>query len=293
MRYRATLIGGALVAAMALPVTAQAHESVSPKTVAKHIRSADRALGNVEALVEGNKDAKAAVQLAKMRRQLRAGDRESASLRRRARSRRAKGRAAAVTVKVARQHNEAAEVLAAIVDEAGGRPQVSIAETTDSELRGREKAISVLTKLIDRLPESARPAVARAIARLSSDGADEVRSLTDALEGGTLSPQAREAVAAALQLATEAVDMAIERLGSLAELVPEQARPYVDQALVLATTQLNMVKGLLQGLFAEYGVPAGGTPPGGGSPPTPGGLPVPSGLLCNLPIRLPFTLPGC
>ncbi len=293
MKSRAILIGGALVAAMALPVTAQAHQGVTPKTVAKHIRSADQALGMVETLVERNSDAKAAVQLAKMRRQLRAADRESAKLRRRARSRRARSRAASVTVKVARQHNEAAEVLAAIVDEASGRPQISIANATHSELRGRERAISVLTRLMDRLPGSAKAGVARAIARLSSDGADEVRSLTQALEGGRLSPQAREAIEDALQRAIGAVDKAIERLASLADLVPEQARPYVEQAVALATTQLNMVKGLLQGLFTGGGAPGGGTPPGGGSLPIPSGLPVPSGPQCHLPIRLPFSLPGC
>ncbi len=287
MKYRATLIGGALVVAMALPVTAEAHQSVSPKTVAKHIRSADQALGMVETLVERNSDAKAAVQLTKLRRQIRAADGESAKLRRRARSPRARSRAASVTVKVARQHNEAAEVLADIVDEAGGRAQVRIAATIGSELQAREKALAVLTRLMDRLPESAKPGVARAIALLSSDGADEVRSLTEALEGGTLSPPAREAVEDALQRAIAAVDMAIERLGALAELVPEQARPYVDQAVALATTQLNMVKALLQGLFTQDGAP------GGGSLPIPSGLPVPSGLQCNLPIRLPFSLPGC
>ncbi|MDQ3720419.1 MAG: hypothetical protein M3350_06510 [Actinomycetota bacterium] len=288
MKYRATLVGGALVAAMALPVTAEAHQSASPKTVAKHVRSADRALGIVETLVERNSDAKAAVRLAKMRRDLRAADRESATLRRRARSPRAKGRAASATVKVARQHNEAAEVLAVIVDEAGGRPQVDIAATIDSELRGREKAISVLTKLLNRLPESAKPGIARAIAQLSSDGLDEVSSLTEALQGATLSPQAREKVQDALERATRAIDTAIDRLSSVVGLVPEQARPYVEQAIGRVTEQLTMVKGILAGLFS--GSPA---PGGGASLPIPIGLPVPAGPQCNIPIRLPFSLPGC
>ena len=81
-----------------------------------------------------------------------------------------------VTVKVARQHSEAAEVLAVIVDEASGQPQVSVADTTDSELRGREKAISVLTKLIDPRADrtasgGAGAAPLRRIAAREADGA--------------------------------------------------------------------------------------------------------------------------
>jgi len=285
MKFRATLIGGAVVAAMALPVTAEAHRSVSPQTVAKHIRSADQALGMVETLVERNRDAKAAVQLAKLRRQSRAADRESASLRRRARSRRAKGRAASLTVKLAQQHNEAAEDLARIVDEASGAVQVDIAEAINAELRGREKAISALTRLMSRVPESAKPGIARAIARLSSDGADEVRSLTQALEGASLSPQARQEVQDALELATAAMDTALELLSSLVDQVPEQARPYVELAVGLVIEQLNMVKNLLLGLFSGEATPTQGTTP----------LPVSSGGQCliPIPIKLPFPLPGC
>ncbi len=289
MKYRLTLMGGALVAAMALPVTAEAHKSVSPKTVAKHVRSADQALGRVESLVERNRDAKAAVSLAKLRRESRATDREAAKLRRQVRSRRAKSRAASSTLKVARQHDQAVEVLARIVDEAGGALQVDIAEVVNSELRGREKAISVLTRLMGRLPGPARAALAKAIARLSSDGADEVRSLSQALEGGKLSPEAIRAVQEALALATAAIDFAIERLSSLMDMVPEQARPYVEQALGLVTEQLNAVKGILAGLFSAIGGGAGGGP----VPSLPGGLPIPSGPLCGLPIKLPFAIPGC
>jgi len=287
MKFRITLIGGALVAAMALPVTAEAHRSVSPSTVAKHVRSADAALGMVDTLVERERDAKAAVALAKLRRQSRAADREAASLRRRARSARSRARAASITVKVARLHEEAAEVLAGIVDQAGGRTQGAIAVAVDSELQGRERAIVVLTRLMDRLPERARAAIAKAIARLSSDGADEVASITEALAGESLTPKARAELEDALQRATAAIDRAIERLNSLSSRVPEQARPYVEQAVGRATQQLGMVKDILAGAFG------GGDGQGAGSAPVPAGVPVPTGSLCQLPVKLPFTLPGC
>jgi hypothetical protein len=285
MKYRLTFLSGALVVAMALPVTAEAHRGVSPQTVAKHVRSADAALDMVGSLVERNRDAKAAIQLVKLRRQSRAADREAASLRRRARGGRAKSRAASATLKVARQHNEAAEVLARLVDEAGGALQVDIAEMIGSELRGREKAISVLTRLMGRLPESARTAVAKAIARLSTDGADEVRSLSEALAGGKLSPEAAAEVQEALQRATVAIDAAVARLNTVAERVSEQARPYVEQALGRVTEQLNVVKGILAGLFSGGSVPVGG---GGSS-----SLPVTAGPQCQVPVKLPFAIPGC
>jgi small-conductance mechanosensitive channel len=284
MKYRLTILSGALVAAMALPVAAQAHDGVSPRTVAKHVRSADGALDMVESLVERNRDAKAAVQLAKLRRQSRAADREAAQLRRQSRGRRAKARAASATVAVARQHDAAAEVLAGVVDQAGGALQADIAEQINSELRGRERAISVLTRLMSRLPEQARRGLATAIARLSSDGADEVRSLSEALVSGSLSPEAVTEVREALQRATAAIDAALERLSTMAGRVPEQARPHVEQAIGRVTEQLNVVKGILAGLFS-------GTPTEG-SGQTPG-LSVPSGAQCDIPTKLPFAIPGC
>lgn len=291
MKYRVTLLGGALVAAMALPVTAEAHQGVSPKTVAKHVRSADRALGMVETLVERNRDAKAAVALAKLRRETRAADREAAKLRRKARGRRAKSRAASATLKVARQHDEAAEVLARIVDEASGALQVDIAEAVDSALRAREKAISVLTRLMRRLPGPMKTQVAKAIARLSSDGADEVRSLSQAIASGALTPEAMAEVQQALERATAAIDSALERLNEVVKMVPEPARPYVEQAVGLVTEQLNLVKGILAGLFSGAPAPGGGA--GGQVPSLPGGLPVPSGPHCQIPIKLPLPIPGC
>ena len=165
---------------------------------------------------------------------------------------------------------------------------MDVARAAASDLRGRELALAVLTALMDRVPEQARPAIARAIAALSSDGQDEVAALAGALESGALPPEVEDAVQQALQTATAAIDEAIERLNGIVGQVPEQVRPQVEQAVQLVTQQLEMVKQLLAGLFS-------GGQPGAGVPPT--GLPIPGGLPVGacIPFQLPFQLPipGC
>ena len=293
MKYRTRIFTAALVGALAIaPAAASAHETPSPSTVKVHVRSADQALDRVESLVERNQDAKAAIQFVRNRRQMRAASRETRSLQRQARAERGAARAASATRLVAKQSNTNAETFAEIVDELSGKLQIDVARAATSDLRGREKALEILTRLIDRVPAAAKPGLARAIAALSSDGGDEVADLSAALAGGMLPPAAQQAVGQALAQALAAIDGAIERLNGIAALVPEQAQPHVQQAMERVTQQLQMVKQLLAGLFS-----GGGGQPGGGGLPIPSGLPVPSGVPipsgvvpCGL-IRLP--IPGC
>lgn len=279
----------ALVGAMAMaPAAASAHPAPSPQSVAKHVRNADQALTMVESLVSQNKDAQAAVQFARNRSQMRAAARETRRLQRRSASGVGARRAAVATRLLARQSNSNAETYAEIVDEVSGELQLDVARAAASDLRARELALAVLTALMDRVPEQARPAIARAIAALSSDGQDEVAALAAALESGALPPEVEDAVQQALQTATAAIDEAIERLNGIVGQVPEQVRPQVEQAVQLVTQQLEMVKQLLTGLFS-------GGQPGAGVPPT--GLPIPGGLPVGacIPFQLPFQLPipGC
>lgn len=288
----------ALVGAMAMaPAAASAHPAPSPQSVAKHVRNADQALTMVESLVSQNKDAQAAVQFARNRVQMRAAARETRRLQRRSASRAGARRAAVATRLLARQSNSNAETYAEIVDEVSGQLQLDVARAAASDLRARELALAVLTALMDRVPEQARPAIARAIAALSSDGQDEVAALAAALESGALPPEAQDAVQQALQTATAAIGEAIERLNGIVGQVPEQVRPQVEQAVALVTQQLEMVKQLLAGLFS------GGLPGAGGPStdlPIPGGLPVgqiPGAMPVGacIPFQLPFqiAIPSC
>ena len=150
----------------------------------------------------------------------------------------------------------------------------------------------MLARLMDRVPAQAKQGIALAIAALSSDGADEVADLSSAFGGGTLPPEAQQAVGQALAQAFAAIDGAIERLNGIAALVPEQARPHVQQVMERVTQQLQMVKQLLSGLFS-----GAGAQPGGGALPIPGGLPIPSGLPIPTGVVpcgvIPLAIPGC
>ena len=288
MKLRTRIFSTALVGALAIaPAAASAHKAPSPSSVKVHVRSADQALDMVESLVDRNQDAKAAIQFARNRRQMRAASRETRALQRRARGERGAARAASATRLVAKQSNANAETFAEIVDEVSGKLQIDVAQAAKSDLQGREKALDVLTRLMDRVPDAAKPGLARAIAALSSDGGDEVADLSSALGGGALPPAAQQAVGEALAQALAAIDGATERLNGIADLVPEQARPHVEQAMERVTQQLLMVKQLLSGLFS-----GAGAQPGGGALPIPGGLPVPSGLPIPCGV-IPLRIPGC
>ena len=286
MNHRTRIFSTALVGALAIaPAAASAHETPSPNSVKVHVRSADQALDMVESLVDRNQDAKAAIQFARNRRQMHAASRETRALQRGARGERGAARAASATRLVAKQSNTNAETFAEIVDEVSGKLQIDVAQAARSDLRGREKALDVLARLMDRVPAQAKQGIALAIAALSSDGADEVADLSSAFGGGTLPPEAQQAVGQALAQAFAAIDGAIERLNGIAALVPEQARPYVQQAMERVTQQLQMVKQLLSGLFSG----AGAQP--GGALPIPSGLPIPTGVVpCGV---IPLAIPGC
>ena len=268
MKRRTRILSTALAgAAVMVPASASAHETPSQSTVKVHVRNADQALEKVESLVSHNQDARAAIQFARNRRQMRLAARETRVLQRRTRSERGAARAAAATRSLARQANVNAETFAELVDEVSGELQIDVARAATSDLRVRETALDVLTRLMNRVPEAAKPGLARAIAALSSDGADEVADLSAATTGGTLPADAQVAVETALAQAVAGLDRGLERLNSIAGRVPEQARAHVQQAIDRVTQQLATAKQRLSGLQ-----------PGVGALPIPGGLPIPSGL---------------
>lgn len=257
MKHRTRIFSTALVGVLVMaPAVASAHEKPSPGTVKVHVRNADQALDKVEALVSHNQDAKAAIQFARNRRQIRAASRETRTLQSRTRSERGGARAAAGSRLVARQSNTNAETFAKIVDEVSGKLQIDVAQAARSDLRGREKALDVLARVMDRVPEAAKPGIARAIVALSSNGGDEVADLSAALAVGSLSSAAQEAVEQAHAQAVTAIDRGLERLSSIADRVPERARAHVRQAIERVTREIEMVKQVLSGL-----IPAGPVAP--------------------------------
>jgi len=224
----AAIVVGSLALA---PAAAEAHKVASPKSVKSHVRKADRSLKQVKSLVRSGDSPEAAQHVRRVRSQMRSATREANRLKRRARSKRSVKRAAAAQVTVAKEFNRIAEAYAVIVDEANGVVQLAIASTIDNYLVGRQKAIEVLTGLMDQLPEAARPHIARVLALLTTDGKDEVVSITQAIQSPGLPPEVASALTQALEVATAAIGMATEQLQAILPLLPAEARPHVERAL--------------------------------------------------------------
>lgn len=286
MKYRTRLAVGTVVASLALPASAAAHDHPSLKSVRAHASAARQALARVDTLVRANRDRAADRYLARYLRQLRKADREAARLRRRARSARGARQAVRAELSVGVVADSGADMLPGLVDEAGVPVQLDIAKAISSSIAIREHVAELLAGLMEVVPEEVRPAVARAIALLSSGGLDNVANIGEVLQTPGLPPEVAEAVKEALELATKAIDDAVDRLNGIVELVPPEARPYVEQAVNLVSAQLEQVKTLLGQLLGDL--------LGGQLPSLPTGL-LPGflqGLPFDLPIDLPFPLPG-
>lgn len=228
--------GFAAVALLATPAAASAHAKPSTQSVRAHVRSADQALTKVAALIDSDKDAAAAIQMVRNRRQIQAATREAACIRS------VSGRATALRL-VAKQRNVNAESYAALVDEAAGALQADIARAISANVNGREIALGTLTNLLPSLPAAARAAVAAAIAALSSDGGDEVTSIVNALQSGDITSIAQPYVDAALAVATSAIGMGLERLQGIVAELPAEAQEPVQGAIAQVTAILQAILG--------------------------------------------------
>lgn len=275
MRTSPIIVTAAL--ALALPVSASAHSPASPQSVRNHVRSADAALTKVERLVAGNRDAAAAVAMARNQVQTRAAAREAGRLRGASR------RATAVRL-VARLQDANVATFAELVDEVDAAAQEQMADALAAALAGRERALSTLTALAPKLPPQAQRGVARAIAALSGDRTDEVAQLIAAMGSGRISAGAQPVVEQALSNAAAGIAVGMGRLQEILGVLPPRAQAPVQQAM-------DRLAGILQGLAAGAGAaPAAGAPPTGGPV---SGLPVPTLPVPTLPVPLAdLPIPG-
>ena len=307
MKLTSRLAAGALmVALVAVPATAEA-KPVSSK-VRVEVKAGDKSLDRVVSLVGRNRDGAAAKELRKYRRHLRSADRQVRRLRGLADDSAAGAKTYTGAVKmVGLLSNECADALSAVVDEAGGAPQVGIANAINACLIARERLVEALTQVLDVVPEELKPYVAKVIAMLSSDGEDEVAGITDALSDPALPTDVASILTNALEIATGAISDAITRLEGLVGTLPGPAGPIVQQALGLVTDSLQMVTGMIRELFTGL---FGGTPTGTPGTGTTGlgglgglfgslpGLNVLQGMFGSgfptslIPINLPFNVSG-
>jgi VIT1/CCC1 family predicted Fe2+/Mn2+ transporter len=296
MRLNTRMAAGlAVLAVVALPATAAA-EAPTPVNVKKHVRTADAGFKGVTRAVRAGNDGLA-------QRRLRRAVRELKTANKLARRVRGAQRRATLAGSVGSVSNRCTDALSSIVDEVEGAPQVSVARTISVCIDIREQIVKILQRIVPMLPEEARPVVAQLIAKLTTDGQDEVQGITDALETPGLPPEVSGLLGQALELATQAIHMATDTLEAILPMLPSFARPIVAGALGMVTqiipTVTNMISGMLEtvlgGLVGPIGGGAGGSGGGsGGSGGLFGGLlgGLFDGILGILPFDLPFDLPG-
>lgn len=234
MKSKLITIGAlAAVAAVAPASTASAHIDVAVKSVKAHTDRADSALDRAVSLFEQNADRRGSRELARSRRELGRATAEAAKMRRTAKTPNQRASAARAAALVAGQQDDNVEVLVDVLDEVSGRVENTIAKAALADTKGRDKAIAIITALLDRgVPEKAEAGLARALAALSTDRVDEVVEEVKALVGDDVGRSGKRTVARAVKANVEGQSDAAAKL---AELIadpdmPAQSKPGLQRA---------------------------------------------------------------
>lgn len=222
------LAAGALFA----PAGAQAHVDKGVSSVKAHTVRADAALERAVSLYDRHAAARADRSFALSRRELGAAAREAAALRRAADTPAEELQAARAVGTVAAEQDENVEKLAEALDGAKGRSERKVAAAALSDVRGRDKAVAVLTAVLDEVPEQAQSGIARSIASLSTGRDDEVEALGEALAGGEVGAQNQRTVAQSVRATVDGQAKAGERLAALvaSDDVPEAGKAGLRKA---------------------------------------------------------------
>lgn len=272
MKSKIKRLGAIAGASVALAALIPASAAANPASdVRQQIRNADQALALATDLVAENggaQDALAALEMAKANVAARKAAASAKRIRGAEVSARARGRVAA-------QFEQNLESFAALIGDVGGDSQGDIAGEIEVAVNGRDKAVAMLTDLLDRVPGQAVPGLTRAIAAVTSGG-DAEGELAEALTTGEIAEQARAEVEQALTTVVESVQNAVSILESLVGQLPPEAQGPVQDAIGRIQGHLDSVIGVIGGLFGGGGAGGGtgqdGTPPVGGLPPFLGGL---------------------
>jgi hypothetical protein len=288
MKHRTRMATGLILAAVVLPAGAAEAKQQPVEKVRADVSTVNHLLGGVPSLVNAGRDGAVADRLAAIRQYLGHATRVGTRMNKRGR------RALRALAGAGFAANRCVDMVSFLVDELDGAAQLDSAELVEACLKLREKVLGALTQLMDVAPEELKPYLAELIAKLSTDGEDDVQGITNTLQDPTLPVDVATVLQHALELATGAIDLATERLQGIVELVPEEYRPLVEEAIGMVTEQLQMVQDLLTQLFQDLLGQLPGVPGAGG----PLGLPLLDGLFgpgfpFNLvPLDLPFQLPG-
>ncbi len=276
------LAGLTVVAALAVPAQAAAHDRASVAGVDAHLDRAAHALDEVAARVAANDQAAAAVAFARNRVEMRRAQAETTRVTRKSAVRGARALQALV-----RRQDANAESFVALAQPATGTVELQVVKGAAASVKGRDRALAELAALAGRLPAPALEAIARAMTAVAQGSEEDVEAIAAGIESAAVSEAAKPWLALALAQATAGVGTAIAQLESLLPQLPAAAQGPVSQAIERVRGVLGMVGGILQGLFggAAGDAPTSGLPVPGGVPipdlsklPIPGGLPIPFGI---------------
>ncbi|MDQ3768074.1 MAG: hypothetical protein M3370_01135 [Actinomycetota bacterium] len=293
-------------AALALPASAAAHSDPSLGSVRAHTERADKHLDRALSQLEANRDRAAERSYDRARLELRRGEADAKRLRRAADTGVERSSAARAYWAVGDQADENIEVLVEILDEARGSFEEEVADVIDRDLHARDRAIRLITALIESgVSEKAMGGLTAALKSLSAERGGEIEAMAVALTNGDVGSRSEDEVEEAIEDAVEDQASAAERLQALldGDQVPEQGK----RGLAIALAAVNgervevaqtleglgdrmpaavraQVNTILQDVRDQTGapIPTLGDAPTGDTPtaalPIPQGLPIPGGL---------------
>lgn len=202
--------------ALALPAGANAADiQTAVSAVQAHTDRADAALDRAVALFERNSDRAARVAYAKSRKQMGLATAAAAKARRQAGTPDEHAAAATAAATLGREQGQNIEKLAGALLDADGADENKIAAAARADTKGREKAIAILTALLARVPEQAKPGILKAIAALSLDRADETNVQVKALVSPKVSNPNKRRVALTIKTSVDGQATASAKLAAL------------------------------------------------------------------------------
>jgi len=251
MKFRMMVAIASVLALFALPAAASAHKRATPQSVQSHVRIAQQALSEIQQ-ASGSEDPRAALEVWRSRLHSKAALREALKVSRSS-ARRNAPRSAKVMEDVARLFDVDVEAYAGALDEASGELQAAIAEALPDVLAGREQALAKLAAIAARLPATLQRSIAATISAVSGDIDEEVATLAESVQSGSLMPDVASRITSIIGIATEAVTGVVESLSGLTELLPAAVRPVFNTVISTVMGALKSVTGIVSGLFKTGG----------------------------------------
>lgn len=208
----------ALIAAgaLALPAAAGAADiQTAVSAVSEHTDRADSALDRAVRLFGRNQDRAARVAYASSRKEMGLAKAAAAKARRLAVTPNEHAAGAAAAAILGAEQGENIEKLAGALRAADGADENAIASAARADTKGRDKAIAILNALLAKVPEQAKTGIAKAIAALSVDRADETQVEAKALVSSNVSETNKRRVAATVKASVDGQDAAAETIAAL------------------------------------------------------------------------------